>query len=431
MKNNYSSSKNNEEKYSNNNNNSGNNNNNNNNENSNRKVIFYQKSPRSSENTTPYSTSPPTSPLTTTTTTTTTNLKNNNTDLNSIQNNNQLTKDPCTLSGRCLVCTRGPPKLIQHNTWSNIMRVVIFCLKHAYPDLEFFSLKNHIYDFMSSHWSILCYNKEYEQNWHKQIQDILSHSKKIFESGQNHLNASGHWRLIENIDPWSMPNPKEVNKKKGNKNKKKKNPDQSNERNASREQPSQVKYPIQNRISPVVFGVPLSSSPPSLSIPSPPQPPPTRVEIPITPPHPIRVDIPISTTPTRVDKTKTPPPLPILPILQVQLENARQSNLNSRESAPVLPPISIPLTLLPTNDNTTTPTTTTTIANTNLTSPSTDRDYNRLIENFNNFHSMSPRESPRSQRKRSADHFNSVELENEQTTITGITPREIKKSPRQ
>ncbi|EFA78458.1 hypothetical protein PPL_09110 [Heterostelium album PN500] len=89
-------------------------------------------------------------------------------------------------------------------TWASIMRVVFFTLHHELREKPFFSLKTDVYEFMTTHWDILCLNKKRSENWHKQIQDMLSHSKNIFESGMDTYKQNGFWRLKQIIDPWTM-----------------------------------------------------------------------------------------------------------------------------------------------------------------------------------------------------------------------------------
>eukprot|EP01112_Ceratiomyxa_fruticulosa_P020550 TRINITY_DN7025_c0_g1_i1.p1 TRINITY_DN7025_c0_g1~~TRINITY_DN7025_c0_g1_i1.p1 ORF type:complete len:373 (-),score=71.08 TRINITY_DN7025_c0_g1_i1:293-1411(-) len=109
------------------------------------------------------------------------------------------------LATTCMLCDRGCPTLLfKSPTWANIMRVVFYCLKYDYPNKPFFSLKNDVYQFMVEHWNKLCLNKKRSDNWHKQIQDMLSHSKNVFESGVNHFKQNGFWRLRQSTDPWTL-----------------------------------------------------------------------------------------------------------------------------------------------------------------------------------------------------------------------------------
>jgi len=105
----------------------------------------------------------------------------------------------------CLLCKRGVPFILQRSpTWSSIMRVVFFTLKNIRPDREYFNLRTDVYAFMLSHWDKLCISKTPTQNWKKQIQDMLSHSKSLFESGSGLFKQNGFWRLKPNTDPWTM-----------------------------------------------------------------------------------------------------------------------------------------------------------------------------------------------------------------------------------
>eukprot|EP01133_Synstelium_polycarpum_P008655 gene8655-10156_t len=110
----------------------------------------------------------------------------------------------CNLTD-CLLCQRGQPELlIKSPTWASIMRVVFFTLHNEMRDKQFFSLKTDVYEFMTTHWDVLCLNKKRSENWHKQIQDMLSHSKNIFESGMDTYKQNGFWRLKYVVDPWTL-----------------------------------------------------------------------------------------------------------------------------------------------------------------------------------------------------------------------------------
>eukprot|EP01112_Ceratiomyxa_fruticulosa_P010536 TRINITY_DN2796_c0_g1_i1.p1 TRINITY_DN2796_c0_g1~~TRINITY_DN2796_c0_g1_i1.p1 ORF type:complete len:509 (+),score=92.16 TRINITY_DN2796_c0_g1_i1:318-1844(+) len=110
----------------------------------------------------------------------------------------------CTLSN-CQLCLRGQPSLlIRTPTWASIMRVVFYSLQQGMKDKTYFNLKTDVYGFMTSHWDILCLNKKRSENWHKQIQDMLSHSKNLFESGMDKYKQNGYWRMKQNVDPWTI-----------------------------------------------------------------------------------------------------------------------------------------------------------------------------------------------------------------------------------
>eukprot|EP01112_Ceratiomyxa_fruticulosa_P019748 TRINITY_DN6532_c0_g2_i2.p1 TRINITY_DN6532_c0_g2~~TRINITY_DN6532_c0_g2_i2.p1 ORF type:complete len:589 (+),score=123.44 TRINITY_DN6532_c0_g2_i2:247-2013(+) len=112
----------------------------------------------------------------------------------------------CQLS-RCMLCMRGPPaSLVRTPTWATIMRIALYCLKNELnQEKEYFSLKSDIYNFVMIHWDHLCINKKnIDNNWHKQIQDVLSHTKDLFESGMDVFQQSGYWRLKSNEDPWTL-----------------------------------------------------------------------------------------------------------------------------------------------------------------------------------------------------------------------------------
>ncbi|EGG21743.1 hypothetical protein DFA_01629 [Cavenderia fasciculata] len=113
------------------------------------------------------------------------------------------TTGQCTFDDPCLLCRRGTPILLTKTaTWASIMKVVFFTLADSLPHKTYYSLKSDVYGFMDHHWDILSLNKKKSTNWHKQIQDMLSHSKIIFESGVELLGQNGFWRLKHLSDPW-------------------------------------------------------------------------------------------------------------------------------------------------------------------------------------------------------------------------------------
>lgn len=104
----------------------------------------------------------------------------------------------------CMLCTRTAPLILSKcHTWAWIMRVVFYSLRDRYPEKKFFSLKNDVYEYMMNHWNILGLDRKPSANWHKQIQDMLSHSRNIFESGMTHFKQNGFWRLKDLEDPWT------------------------------------------------------------------------------------------------------------------------------------------------------------------------------------------------------------------------------------
>eukprot|EP00026_Physarum_polycephalum_P007734 Phypoly_transcript_07800.p1 GENE.Phypoly_transcript_07800~~Phypoly_transcript_07800.p1 ORF type:complete len:411 (+),score=52.76 Phypoly_transcript_07800:97-1329(+) len=109
----------------------------------------------------------------------------------------------------CLVCARGAPlNLTKSPTWSSIMRVVFYTLLKGFPEKQFFNLRTDVYVFMANHWDKLCPSKDASHNWKKQIQDMLSHSKNMFESGTGFYKQNGFWRLKKpQMDPWAIVKP--------------------------------------------------------------------------------------------------------------------------------------------------------------------------------------------------------------------------------
>eukprot|EP01112_Ceratiomyxa_fruticulosa_P014384 TRINITY_DN4111_c2_g1_i3.p1 TRINITY_DN4111_c2_g1~~TRINITY_DN4111_c2_g1_i3.p1 ORF type:complete len:303 (-),score=51.56 TRINITY_DN4111_c2_g1_i3:116-1024(-) len=122
---------------------------------------------------------------------------------------NPSTPTKCLLTD-CLLCKKGPPGNIARSpTWVSMLRVVLFTLSSNKENAskEYFSLKDDVYDFIVAHWPLLCGSKTYKgRSWHKQVQDILSHSKEVFESGVNKLGEKGYWKLKINQDPWKSHN---------------------------------------------------------------------------------------------------------------------------------------------------------------------------------------------------------------------------------
>ncbi|GAM17755.1 hypothetical protein SAMD00019534_009300 [Acytostelium subglobosum LB1] len=111
---------------------------------------------------------------------------------------------PCIFNNNCILCKKGKPAILERNpTWAAIMKVVFYTLSDAIPEKAFFSLKSDVYSFMTSHWDQLGLDKKKSNNWHKQIQDMLSHSKNVFESGSDVLGQNGFWRLKYNVDPFT------------------------------------------------------------------------------------------------------------------------------------------------------------------------------------------------------------------------------------
>ncbi|GAM27026.1 hypothetical protein SAMD00019534_102010, partial [Acytostelium subglobosum LB1] len=111
----------------------------------------------------------------------------------------------------CLLCQRGPPLIVlKCPTWSTIMRVVFYSLSKSMPDRLYYNLRTDVYSWMCDHWDYLCQpSKDKSHNWRKQVQDMLSHSKNLFESGTDHFKQNGFWRLKPqmDIDPWTIKKP--------------------------------------------------------------------------------------------------------------------------------------------------------------------------------------------------------------------------------
>jgi len=94
------------------------------------------------------------------------------------------------------------------------MRVVFYSLQYDSPNKYYFNLKTDVYGFMTSHWKKLCLDKKRSDNWHKQIQDMLSHSKNLFESGMEKYKQNGFWRMKQLTDPWTIRKDKRTGQKR-------------------------------------------------------------------------------------------------------------------------------------------------------------------------------------------------------------------------
>eukprot|EP00026_Physarum_polycephalum_P008120 Phypoly_transcript_08198.p1 GENE.Phypoly_transcript_08198~~Phypoly_transcript_08198.p1 ORF type:complete len:333 (+),score=39.84 Phypoly_transcript_08198:400-1398(+) len=106
----------------------------------------------------------------------------------------------------CLVCEKDTPfwLLTRNPTWSSIMRVVFYALMRMFPDKQYFSLRTDVYRFVVDHWQKICVSKKRSENWKKQLQDTLSHNKKLFASGYSQYKQNGYWGLRQVIDPWAV-----------------------------------------------------------------------------------------------------------------------------------------------------------------------------------------------------------------------------------
>ncbi|EFA76056.1 histidine kinase [Heterostelium album PN500] len=104
----------------------------------------------------------------------------------------------------CLICTRElPPCLVSRSvSWVSILRVVFYSLKKLYPEKEYFNLKKDVYGYVAAHWDVICTKKKRTPGWRKQLQDALSHCRRLFESGADHHDCYGFWKLKDHTDPW-------------------------------------------------------------------------------------------------------------------------------------------------------------------------------------------------------------------------------------
>jgi len=99
--------------------------------------------------------------------------------------------------GLCSNCNRVCD-MTKHG-WKRRLICAFEALKNTKKYQVWFSLVRDIYPFFESHWSILWpgATKEFYSNWRKKIQDSLSHSKDIFESGNCMFGQKGYWRLLD------------------------------------------------------------------------------------------------------------------------------------------------------------------------------------------------------------------------------------------
>lgn len=103
----------------------------------------------------------------------------------------------------CPLCVRPRPECLAdaEPTWLQIIRVVFWCLADLYPEIAFFSLREHVYPFLDLHWDAICTEKHKKDNWKKSLQDTLSHADCL-ESGKSVFGQNGYWRIRELRDPW-------------------------------------------------------------------------------------------------------------------------------------------------------------------------------------------------------------------------------------
>jgi len=109
----------------------------------------------------------------------------------------------------CVLCSKGLPPCLTSNytTWKDIAKVLLFSMQANNPTQEYFHLKYDIYPFIVSHktlMSIIHPKISNATSWHKQLQDALSHDKRLFQSGIALYGKNGFWRLNECEDPWSL-----------------------------------------------------------------------------------------------------------------------------------------------------------------------------------------------------------------------------------
>eukprot|EP01107_Rhizomastix_libera_P000015 TRINITY_DN1002_c0_g1_i1.p1 TRINITY_DN1002_c0_g1~~TRINITY_DN1002_c0_g1_i1.p1 ORF type:complete len:249 (+),score=45.47 TRINITY_DN1002_c0_g1_i1:75-821(+) len=104
----------------------------------------------------------------------------------------------------CPLCVRPRPECLAdaEPTWLQIIRVVFWCLADLYPEIAFFSLREHVYPFLDLHWDAICTEKHKKDNWKKSLQDTLSHAECL-ESGKSVFGQNGIFLLTI---PLNRPN---------------------------------------------------------------------------------------------------------------------------------------------------------------------------------------------------------------------------------
>jgi len=109
----------------------------------------------------------------------------------------------------CMLCLKGLPPCLTSNytTWKDIAKVLLFTMQVNNPAQEYFHLKYDIYPFIVGHKSLMSIihpKITSGTSWHKQLQDALSHDKRLFQSGIALYGKNGFWRLNECEDPWTL-----------------------------------------------------------------------------------------------------------------------------------------------------------------------------------------------------------------------------------
>jgi len=86
------------------------------------------------------------------------------------------------------------------------LQVVLYALKVAHQDKDYFSLRDDIYDYLDKHWNKLC-GKTRSPTWRQTAKMTLAHSRynTIFENGYYVYLRTGYWRLKSSINPYIQP----------------------------------------------------------------------------------------------------------------------------------------------------------------------------------------------------------------------------------
>jgi hypothetical protein len=99
-----------------------------------------------------------------------------------------------------MVCAR-PPNFPKDpcGGWKSPLLAGLRAMGSLYPSKQWFHLKE-LYKFIEAHWEVLrpslLQTKEAKE-WHKQLQDVLSHNKHLFLSARGLIGKNGYWRLVE------------------------------------------------------------------------------------------------------------------------------------------------------------------------------------------------------------------------------------------
>jgi len=91
-------------------------------------------------------------------------------------------------------------ELKKYGGWKKRLILAFKTMGKSCPNKVWLSLTNDIYPFFEAHQIIWPASRNgFYLNWKKKVQDSLSHSKDIFESGASFFGKKGYWRLVKGI----------------------------------------------------------------------------------------------------------------------------------------------------------------------------------------------------------------------------------------